>query len=55
MHFVNKNNINIPAGFIHVPSLPEQVIEKNIPSMSIDLIKEGIGIIINTTIEVLTT
>ena len=55
MHFVNKNNINIPAGFIHVPSLPEQVIEKNIPSMSIDLIKKGIGIIINTTIEVLTT
>ena len=38
MHFINKNEINIPAGFIHVPSLPEQVIGKNIPSMTLDLI-----------------
>jgi len=55
MHFINTNNINIPAGFIHVPSLPEQVIGKNYPSMSIETIKRGIGIIINTTIEELTT
>ena len=55
MHFIYTNDIDIPAGFIHVPSLPEQVIGKKFPSMSIDTIKECIGIIINTTIEVLTT
>ena len=55
MNFIYTSNLDIPAGFIHVPSLPEQVIGKRIPSMSIDIIQEAIGIIINTTIDVLTT
>ncbi len=55
MHFINSKNIDIPSGFIHVPSLPEQVIGKNFPSMSIETTQIGLGIIINTTIEVLTT
>ena len=51
MHFINMNEYNIPAGFIHVPSLPEQVVGKIIPSMSLDLIKKALTIILNTVIE----
>ncbi|MHA1800784.1 MAG: pyroglutamyl-peptidase I [Candidatus Heimdallarchaeaceae archaeon] len=53
MHFINNNEINIPAGFIHVPSLPEQVIGKNLPSMTLDLITQALEIALITTINVL--
>ena len=51
MQFINNNEINILAGFIHVPSLPEQVISKNIPSMTLELIIRALEIAIKTTIE----
>ncbi len=51
MHFINNNKINIPAGFIHVPSLPEQVIGKNFPSMTLELIIQSLEIAIITTIK----
>lgn len=51
MHFINNNEINIPAGFIHVPSLPEQVIGKNVPSMTLELIIQALEIAIITTIK----
>jgi pyrrolidone-carboxylate peptidase len=38
MDYVERKGIDIPAGFIHVPPLPEQVIEKGTPSMTVDLI-----------------
>lgn len=53
MSFINKNEYNIPAGFIHVPSLPEQVIGKNYPSMSLELIIKAIKIAIETVINYL--
>ncbi len=51
MHFINHKEINIPAGFIHVPSLPEQVIGKNLPSMTLELIIQALEIAITTTIK----
>ena len=50
MHYLAEEKISIPAGFIHVPSLPEQVIGKNIPSMSLDTIKSGLRIVLQTLI-----
>jgi pyroglutamyl-peptidase len=51
MYYLAEQEIEIPAGFIHVPSLPEQVIGKRIPSMSLDTIKRGLRIILQTLIE----
>ncbi len=51
MHFINNNEINIPAGFIHVPSLPEQVIGKNIPSMTLELIIQALKMSLITIIK----
>ena len=51
MQFISNNEINIPAGFIHVPSLPEQVIGKNFPSMTLELIIQALEIALKTTIE----
>ena len=50
MHYLAEKKVSIPAGFIHVPSLPEQVIGKNIPSMSLETIKAGLRIILQTLI-----
>ncbi len=51
MHFINNENLNISAGFVHVPSLPEQVVGKNLPSMSLELTTKALGIIIGSTIK----
>ena len=48
MHYVSESHIDIPAGFIHVPSLPEQVIGKNQASMSLSLITEALGVVLDT-------
>jgi len=48
MHYLSQKNLDIPAGFIHVPSLPEQVIGKNQPSMDLRLITEAIGVILES-------
>ncbi|MEJ5313987.1 MAG: pyroglutamyl-peptidase I [Anaerolinea sp.] len=39
MHFLSRHQWNIPAGFVHVPSLPEQAVKRHplTPSMSVDL------------------
>ncbi|MFH1180770.1 MAG: pyroglutamyl-peptidase I [Candidatus Bathyarchaeota archaeon] len=48
MHYISESHIDIPAGFIHVPSLPEQVIGKNQASMSLSLITEALGVVLDT-------
>lgn len=48
MKHLEDNGINIPAGFIHVPSLPEQVVGSNKPSMSLEVIAEALRVIIKT-------
>lgn len=42
-HFVATNSLPVQVGFIHVPYLPEQVVEKSqIPSMSQECITTGL-------------
>lgn len=52
MHIISTSHPNIKGGFIHVPYLPEQVIEKgNQPYMSLDMITEGLTLALKATIE----
>ena len=42
MHHIEEEELGIPGGFIHVPSLPEQAMKKQGPSMSLDLIVKAL-------------
>ncbi len=46
MQYNAEHKLDIPAGFIHVPSLPEQVIGKDRPSMALSLITEALGVVL---------
>jgi len=46
MHYLSVNGVEVPAGFIHVPSLPEQVLEKKTASMSLDTIVLGLEVVL---------
>lgn len=48
MQYITENKMDVPAGFIHVPSLPEQVLGKNQSSMCLSLITEALGVVLNT-------
>lgn len=48
MHYLAEINKTIPAGFIHLPQLPEQAIGSELPSMSFVMIKKAINIIIQS-------
>jgi pyroglutamyl-peptidase len=49
LHYLDKNGLAIPAGFIHLPSLPEQVAQEqlNKPSMNLETMLIGMEAIIN--------
>ncbi|WP_314010345.1 pyroglutamyl-peptidase I [Pseudostreptobacillus hongkongensis] len=49
LYHINKNNLDIKAGFIHVPYLLTQTMDK--PSMKIEDIVKGLLSIIETTID----
>lgn len=52
MHYIKSNDLSIRGGFIHVPLLPEQAVNKrNMPHMSLEMISEGLKIAILTAIE----
>ncbi|HHV47213.1 MAG TPA: pyroglutamyl-peptidase I [Tissierellia bacterium] len=51
LYNINKKYPNMMGGFIHIPFLPEQVIDKpNMPCMSLDLIVEGLTIAIEVAV-----
>jgi len=37
LHYLDTHNVEIPAGFIHLPSLPEQVAGEQPPKPSMNL------------------
>jgi len=45
MDYVAREQLNIPAGFVHVPKLPEQVLDKKEPHMSLELIARGLEVV----------
>ena len=48
MDYRSRLGLEIPAGFIHVPCLPEQAINKSKPSMSLDLMVEALEVASST-------
>lgn len=50
LHYLHKHKLTIPAGFIHLPQLPEQVAHTypSRPSMSLDTMINGVTTIIQT-------
>lgn len=51
LHYVATNDLSAKAGFIHVPYIPEQVLEKNAPSMPLEMIKRAIEIAIRESLD----
>jgi len=48
MDYLAREGLDIPAGFIHVPSLPEQVVGKRMPSMTVELIVRALVVVAET-------
>jgi pyrrolidone-carboxylate peptidase len=46
MDHLATEGIEVPAGFIHVPLLPQQALEKGSASMSLDLIAKGLEVVV---------
>jgi pyroglutamyl-peptidase len=48
LHYLASNKMNIPAGFIHVPSLPEQAARSSspMPSMSLEILVKAVTVAI---------
>jgi pyroglutamyl-peptidase len=46
MDYTASKKFDIPAGFIHIPKLPEQVVETKEPHMALNLIVRGLEIIL---------
>lgn len=42
MHRIDRTSANIRGGFIHIPYLPEQTVDKHEPSLSLETIVEGL-------------
>ena len=49
MEYLAREDIDIPAGLIHVPSLPEQVIDKKMSSMTVELIAAALEVVVGIT------
>ena len=55
LHTLKKAGRSIPAGFIHLPSLPEQIIDKaRTPSMSLNTMQQALEIILIKIVEITT-
>ncbi len=49
LEYINKNNLNIKAGFVHIPFMTEQVLDKkNMPSLSLDQLTKAMEVIISS-------
>ena len=45
MHYLDETSWDIPAGFIHVPPLPEQVVDKGAASMSVETTAQALRVV----------
>ncbi|NLW42383.1 MAG: pyroglutamyl-peptidase I [Tissierellia bacterium] len=55
LEYIKTNKLNTRSGFIHVPYIPSQVLDKpsNTPSMDLNLIVQGLKVSIEEVVEVL--
>ena len=51
MHYLKENDLEIPGGFIHVPSLPEQAMKMQGLSMSLDLIVRALDTAVKVIVD----
>jgi len=47
MDYAARKRLNIPAGFIHVPPLPEQVHDKQMPSMALETTVRALEVVVD--------
>ena len=51
LYYIDKNNLNIKGGFIHVPYIIEQILDKpNTPYMPKEMIVKALETVIKTTV-----
>ncbi|CRF31976.1 Pyrrolidone-carboxylate peptidase [Brachyspira suanatina] len=51
LYYIKKNDLNIKGGFIHVPYIIEQILDKpNTPYMTKDMIVKALEVIIKTSV-----
>ena len=50
LHAIAVNKLSTVAGFIHLPFLPEQVVDKQLPSLSLDIMLDSVRIALTTTL-----
>lgn len=50
LYTISKHGLSTLAGFIHLPFLPEQVLDKQQPSMSLDMMIKAIRLVIEETL-----
>lgn len=46
MDYIAQNQLDIPAGFIHIPCMPENVLGENRASMSLDLSTRALEVVV---------
>ena len=51
MEYINESDAAIKGGFIHVPYIPEQVVDKNQPSMSLDMLSLAVETLVKALVE----
>lgn len=51
LDYIDRNNLNIRAGFIHVPFIPIQTKGEELPSLELDEISNALKIAIQSTID----
>lgn len=51
MYFIDKYDLDTKAGFVHLPLIPEEVLDNNYASMSLDLLIKAVNLIIFKCLE----
>ncbi len=46
MDYLDREGLDIPAGFIHAPRLPEQALDGKTPSMALDLTAHALDVVV---------
>ena len=42
LHHLSQQGLDMPAGFVHIPAMPEQVVDNGQPSMALEAMERGI-------------
>ena len=51
LHYIKSKQLATLAGFVHVPYMPEQVLNKQAPSMDLELMVKGVRVMIERLVD----